>query len=100
MAWESRRGRRYYYRKRRIGRKVVTEYLGRGPLADREARRTAKAKARQSSQWIELQQLREEQDRLKKQIDEGSRLLSHYLAAVMLTNGYHLHKRQWRKQHE
>jgi hypothetical protein len=30
MAWETRRGRQYYYRKKRIGTKVVSVYVGSG----------------------------------------------------------------------
>jgi hypothetical protein len=30
MAWETRRGRQYYYRKKRVGTKVVSVYVGSG----------------------------------------------------------------------
>lgn len=34
MGWEMRGGRRYYYKKRREGGRVISEYIGAGPLAD------------------------------------------------------------------
>jgi hypothetical protein len=34
MAWETRRGRRYYYRARKVGGQVVMEYVGSGALAE------------------------------------------------------------------
>ena len=59
MGWEDRNGRRYYYRKRREGSRVVSEYYGAGPFAEtlstedqarqqdqaRERRETAKRRA-------------------------------------------------------
>lgn len=32
MAWETRRGRKYYYRKKRVGTRVVSVYVGSGLL--------------------------------------------------------------------
>ena len=34
MAWEARGNKSYYYRKRRIGRRVVSEYVGSSETAE------------------------------------------------------------------
>ena len=47
MAWERRGagGQHYLYRSRRVGPRIVHEYIGRGDEADRVAREIAAAKA-------------------------------------------------------
>jgi len=66
MGWEERRGRKYFYRKRRNGGRVVSEYLGAGPDA----------------------------------VDQACHLIRTLVDAVLLLNGYHTHKGQWRKKRE
>jgi hypothetical protein len=46
MVWLVQGKRRYYYRARRVGKKVFTEYVGTGPTAEREAALDALRRAR------------------------------------------------------
>jgi len=100
MAWEDRNGKRYYYKKRREGRRVVSEYYGSdefaGLLADRdylnreEERKKRQAQRRELEGWLAL-------DR------EINQLLNIYLdlaSAVLLASGYHTHKGQWRRRRD
>ena len=98
MAWETRRGRQYYYSKERRGGKVVSVYYGCGPLAGVHG------------EWMEGKAEEKEMDscfeRLEREEFEGfeedsvilfetSRLL---LNRSLLSSGYHLHKGQWRRK--
>jgi hypothetical protein len=67
MAWETRRGRQYYYRKKRVGTKVVSEYVGTGQfgqlveLMDLQSRQEREEERRQIRELvIEEKQLVEE----------------------------------------
>ena len=95
MAWELRHNRyRYYYRKRRIRGRVISEYIGDGPrallseLLDQEARG-------------EAQELRRELDRLVEQdteIDLFLDLSVNLAKAMLLLAGCYSHKGEWRRR--
>ena len=100
MAWEERNGRMYYYRKRRQGKRVVSEYVGAGIGAEAIAtmdhidQEELKA-ARQRKQHERAQYLKEERGSLE--FGELTRLLTR---AALLTEGFHPHKGQWRKRQD
>jgi hypothetical protein len=94
MSWEQRGNRRYYYRKRREGDRVISEYVGAGELAEtavaidaleREIRRAER-------------QRRAERRALDAQIDEVCDLIRALTFAELLVSGYHTHKGQWRRR--
>ena len=98
MAWEDRNGRMYYYRKRREGKHVVSEYMGAGlagqiaeifDMEDREEVEYKRAEFR-------------EQKALAQTIDSQARDVEKYTKvttrAYLLLAGYHTHKRHWRKR--
>lgn len=96
MAWEDRPGGRYYYRKKRVGRRVISEYIGAGPLADlvsmqdrhRAAeRKEAREEGRPADDNPEL-------DALLAQLAGNVETLTR---AYLLATGHHPHKGQWRK---
>ena len=91
-------GKLYYYRKQRIGDRVVSEYVGRGhviAIAEREAQREAARKQREREQLEATKQAIAliEADPLTDMVD----LL---VEAHLLSLGYHKHNRQWRKRRE
>lgn len=96
MAWETRNGNRYYYRKRRIGDRVVSEYMG-GDVGglfamldeNEQERRQLEREARRAEQ--------EAQHAIDKQIDEVIGLARTLADAAMIEAGYHRHKGQWRR---
>jgi hypothetical protein len=56
MGWETRRGKSYYYQKRRVGSKVVSVYIGSGPEASMLAAEAEKrASERDERRLIEMQ---------------------------------------------
>ena len=98
MAWEDRNGSQYYYRKRRVGGRVVSEYVGAGyagELAesfDAEDRQEAEYKRR------EMRKQKQQAAALDRQEDEVEKLTRAFTRACLLLAGYHTHKGQWRKK--
>jgi hypothetical protein len=98
MGWEQRRGKPYYYRKVRDGRRVRSEYIG--PPGER------------TQLFADLDQL----DRERRAIEATERQLRRAMFAdppelaslveqarvavvsALEQAGYHQHKRQWRKK--
>lgn len=97
MGWETRHGQRYYYRKQRSGGRVVSRYLGYGEAVSllvameqqdrQEHQRARHAQAARRAADAALEQHVNE-------IGQTARLL---MSAVLLAQGCHTHKRQWRK---
>jgi hypothetical protein len=95
MAWEERKGRRYYYRKVRKGGRVFSVYEGGigGTLAeqgDAQAKQTRKRETR--TLRAELAR----QDAIDAKIDEAWRDAEQVAREALEAAGYHRHKRQWR----
>ena len=94
MTWQKRGNRRYYYRKRRQGDRVISEYVGAGQLAETEAaldnleRQIRRAQRRR----------RQEHRALDAQVNQICDLIRILTDSVLLINDYHTHKGQWRKK--
>jgi hypothetical protein len=91
-------GKLYYYKKKRVGSKVVSEYQGGGEIVQIiqhiEARERAEKEAERERQRIERMSMAE----IDKQIDDFSKMVDTLMAAELLSLGYHQHKRQWRRR--
>jgi hypothetical protein len=100
MAWEDRNGRMYYYRKRRQGNRVVSEYMGGGfsgqlaEILDLEDRQEAEHKRR------ELGKQKSRAAAIDSQVNEIEKYARTLTRACLLLAGYHTHKRQWRKRRD
>ncbi|MBU0607063.1 MAG: hypothetical protein KKI08_04215 [Armatimonadetes bacterium] len=88
----------YWYRSKREGDRVVTEYLGRRSWVqavvelddlERQQRQAEQARARAE---------REAALELDREIDRLGDLTREITGAVLVVSGYRSHKRQWRKQ--
>jgi hypothetical protein len=97
MAWEDRNGRSYYYRKRREGRRVASEYVGTGlageiaEIFDGEDRRETEHKRR------ELRKQKASAQAIDSQVSQVDKYTRAITQACLLLAGYHPHKGQWRK---
>jgi hypothetical protein len=97
MAWEDRNGNRYYYRKRRVNGRVVSEYVGNGyagelaAIFDNQERQQAEGKRR------ELRKQRQEAAKMDTQAGDVEKMTRAITNACLLLAGYHTHKGQWRK---
>jgi hypothetical protein len=92
MGWEQRGKKKYYYRSRWVNRRVVKEYVGFGPEAEKEAKAKAKRRA-------DLWALRMHLQKLKDIIAPLNELADLYFEAAMYAAGYHKPNRgPWRKR--
>lgn len=96
MAWQERNGKRYYYRSKRRGGQVVTEYAGTGSAGESEALLDELERARQEAERAEWQRQIEADAALDQEIAEYALAVRRTVAAVLLASGYHRPKRQWR----
>jgi hypothetical protein len=99
MGWEERGGGRYYYRKRRVNGRVVSEYVGSaarpwvGPLVDlEEANRNERAAERA------LERARREREQADDAaLDDMASWAESLTTALLLAAGCHTHKGTWRR---
>ncbi len=98
MAWEKRGNRSYFYRKERINGKVKSEYVGSGEVA---ALLERCEKGRRELKQLEKEKLKRERmkaELIDEQINALSEINQNLVDALFLINGFHQHKRQWRKK--
>ena len=98
MGWESRRGGRYYYRKRRYGRHVISDYVGRGEWVDALASleladRMGRAVERDERQNEAIQDQADE-----AALDAVTTLFETMTAGFLLAAGCHTHRGIWRRK--
>ena len=97
VGWEYRGNRLYYYHKKRIGQRVVSEYVGTGlageiaEIFDGEDRRETEHKRR------ELRKLKTSAQAIDSQVSQVDKYTRAIAQACLLLAGYHTHKGQWRK---
>ena len=97
MAWEKRGNKSYYYRKNRMGNRVISEYVGAGPRAELVAFLDEEDRQRRE---YERQQWQEEKaiDRAQiDQVDDAMKLIRQITGAACIAGGCYQHKRQWRR---
>ena len=94
MAWESRRGAVYYYRKQRRGGRVVSVYAGTGEAAEAVAAQDAAAQLHRDR----LRGMQAEEQALDQELDKLAGLTRDLAAGLALVGGYYSHKGQWRKR--
>jgi hypothetical protein len=101
MGFEARKGNLYYYRKRRQGKRVVSEYVGNGEIAY-IADRFIKDKA----QWREEDRANEAALRacdargVDQDLDRFSQSVDAMTDCYLEVLGYHRHKGQWRRERD
>ena len=101
MAWEERaRGGRYYVRKRRIGGRVVSEYVGGGAGAMATAHVDEQDRRRRDADRQALHATRRREEALDVALDEVTATATALTTAVLLMAGCHTHKRTWRRQRD
>ena len=99
MGWEKReRGTRYYTRSRRIGDRVLKEYVGTGPLAELAALQDKAKRLRREEEERAWKREREDLERLDGTAGKLCELAELLTRAALLAAGYRQHHRgEWRK---
>jgi hypothetical protein len=98
MGWEQRGGRSYYYRKERESSRVRSIYVGGGETA---AFISQLEKGRREEDEMKREDRRRELAKLEQQdatIEAACRMIDMVIEAALIAAGFHIHKRQWRKQ--
>ena len=100
MGWETRkRGGRYYTRSRRVGGRVVREYVGGGVIGELAADVDALERAERTAHDEEFRQQQSENRELDEMIDGFSSGIDVIVATTLESAGYHRHKRgEWRRR--
>src|SRR6185503_14465820 len=91
-------GNLYYYRKRREGDRVVSEYVGGGLVVDLERKREEIDKEIREAQALHLKAERMSAAEIDRALDEFCDTVDTLTTAVLISMGYHQHKRQWRRR--
>lgn len=100
MALETRDGRKYYYRSRRIEGRVVKEYVASGQAAENAAKRDKEAREQRRIQRKETEQLEAELAKVTQVVEAISERSEVLLAASLLTAGFHQYKSEWRRSRD
>ena len=100
MGWEIRNRNYYYYRKRRDGPTVVSEYFGTGSIAELIAQEDAYERAYERMKREEEKCLIEGDLEIDRELDKIGDLVRALTYSVLLGRGYHTHKGQWRKKRD
>ena len=97
MAWEKRGNKRYYYRKKRIGKRVASVYFGNGQISEIIAQMDEQERVEAEAERRRFNNMKQAQRHLEQQIDEVGDFVRAMTRASLLVAGYHTHKGQWRK---
>ncbi len=100
MGLESRGNNRYYYRKRRVGRRVVSEYVGKGEYAALLWQADKHIKAQQEATRVAWRAERAKIEAADELVKDVERVVRAVMVETLQAAGYHRHKRQWRKRRD
>ena len=99
MAWETRGSGTYYYRKRKVNGRVVSEYIGTGFTACYVEAQEAQARREHAAAVATERAEREQMAAREADLDAFCALTDALVAAALLDAGYRRHHRgEWRKQ--
>lgn len=96
MAWLSKGKRQYYYRSKRVGDRVVSEYIGAGPVAGLVAQLDAHERRQAEQQAARWREFVNRESAIDHQLAELGTQLNEFVEAALLANGLHQHHGTWR----
>src|SRR5688572_20767394 len=100
MGWETRGRGRYYTRSRRVGGRVVREYLGFGETGERAALADARRRAQRQAERLRRLENRARLAAAEQPLIDFCEAAELLARAVLLTANFHRHDRgEWRRRH-
>ena len=96
MSWVTRGNNRCYCRGRKVDGRVVAEYMGGGYVAELLGEGVELDGARRQLETAEWRAVVDADNRHDSALAELNNLVRSDVAGVLIANGYHTHKRQWR----
>jgi len=100
MGWEKRGNQTYYYHKRREGRRVRSEYVGRGDVAQISVEIIQDEQLDRKTGREAIRCARQDEKEMDRQLATTEAAIYALTDAQLHAEGYHKHKGQWRKRHE
>ena len=100
MSWEQRGNATYYYRKKRRGVRVVSEYVGRGKAAQYTALMDGSGKRLRAHMRAARQKAHVTEKRADELVVEFDKMVQVLTRAYLIAQGCHTHKGQWRRKRE
>jgi hypothetical protein len=101
MAWERReRGERYYTRSRKVGGRVVREYVGGSLVGELAARTDAEVRERREAEAVEGRAEVQRLEGLVTPVVELCEVAEILAQAHLIAAGCHRHKGEWRRRRE
>lgn len=91
-------GKLYYYKKRREGDRVVSEYVGGGLVVDLAQRRDEIEREQKQAEREQLKAERMSMADIDNALEGFSQMVDSLVEAELISLGFHQHKRQWRKR--
>ena len=98
MGLEQRGSKFYFYEKRRVGRSVVSKYLGSGHVAAMAAQLSTEDRQEREQQRQEKRKLLDEEKQIDRQLDQQGKSIAAIIGQCLRRAGFHKHKGQWRKR--
>jgi hypothetical protein len=98
MAWEQRGNNSYYYRKKRQGTRVVTQYVGNDFSANLLAELDREERAEHLHDQAKWRKQISECREIEVEIEHLANVMHLLVRATLLISGYHPYKGQWRKK--
>src|SRR3712207_925020 len=100
MGWEERRGRSYYYRSVREGKRVRKEYVGGGALGQLVAQLDELERLQRKEEEASWKEGRERLERSAAFLHELEEAAETLTRAELLASGFHKRKGEWRRLRE
>lgn len=98
MGWEKRGSGQYYYQKKRVNGRVVSQYVGSGILAEASQMLDQAEKGKRDLEKIEQQAEKERVAALDQAVDQNLVSIGELIESTLIAYGYHKVKGEWRKK--
>src|SRR4051794_8594242 len=100
MGWDRQGARRYYSRSRKVGGRVVREYVGGGERGEAAQREDLQRRRERQQQRDAKRELRQRLLDVDAALDGLAAHADALVAAALVLGGFHRHKRQWRRRRD